>query len=326
MRVIGKDLGLPAIVAAALLLLASTVPAGTVYNGCENVATGAVRLLPSSLPPPLDTACNTNAVSPLLREVAITLAQPVDLTAVNSAIAALQAQDAALQAQLATVQGSISALQAQNAAQQTQLAAVQANSALALGPYLTVDPTRNLVLLQGVNLQLVNGLGRTDSRNGLGNLLIGYDAPRDDNTYFCSDASAGVGSDCEATGETWAVSLKGGSHYLVIGDQNNYSQYGGLVTGWRNTSNVGGANVTGGIYSNASAVRGRVSGGYLNTASGINSSVSGGWSNTASGSYASVSGGHGSTAAGYAATVSGGEDHSAPDTNNWAAGTYSSPQ
>lgn len=41
------------------------------YNGCENVATGAVRLLPSQLPPPFNTTCNTDTTNKLLKEMPI---------------------------------------------------------------------------------------------------------------------------------------------------------------------------------------------------------------------------------------------------------------
>ncbi len=44
----------------------------TQFNGCENVATGTIRLLPSSLPAPLNTSCNTTTTNPLLKEVPIT--------------------------------------------------------------------------------------------------------------------------------------------------------------------------------------------------------------------------------------------------------------
>src|SRR2546423_1133794 len=42
----------------------------TVFNGCQNLATGVIRLLPSNLPAPLNTTCNTAATNSL-KEVAI---------------------------------------------------------------------------------------------------------------------------------------------------------------------------------------------------------------------------------------------------------------
>jgi hypothetical protein len=46
--------------------------ASTTINGCENVAFGTIRLLPSNnLPAPYNTSCNTTAKDPLLKEVPI---------------------------------------------------------------------------------------------------------------------------------------------------------------------------------------------------------------------------------------------------------------
>jgi hypothetical protein len=50
----------------------ASADSGTVtYNGCENVATGIVRLLPSNLPAPYNNSCNSTAKNPLLLEKAI---------------------------------------------------------------------------------------------------------------------------------------------------------------------------------------------------------------------------------------------------------------
>jgi hypothetical protein len=54
---------------AAIGVVADTA---VVYNGCQNLYTGTVRLLPSSLPAPYNTSCNTSATNPLLTEQAIT--------------------------------------------------------------------------------------------------------------------------------------------------------------------------------------------------------------------------------------------------------------
>ena len=52
--------------------LASADSGTATYNGCENVATGIIRLLPSNLPAPYNTTCNTTTKSPLLLEKPIT--------------------------------------------------------------------------------------------------------------------------------------------------------------------------------------------------------------------------------------------------------------
>ncbi len=105
-----------------------------------------------------------------------------------------------------------------------------------------------------VNVQIVSGEGNTngdlsknpqETMNGLGNLIVGYNEERND------------GSD-----------IRSGSHNIVVGQKHNYSSYGGLVAGWKNTISQ--------RYSS-------VSGGNDNTASGVCSTVSGGGGSTASG-------------------------------------------
>ncbi len=67
--------------------------------------------------------------------------------------------------------------------------------------------TGDLVTFEGCNLAVNNGMGHTYAGiNGLGNILVGYDA--DD------------GNDS-----------KSGSHNLVIGDNHSYASYGGFVAG-----------------------------------------------------------------------------------------------
>jgi hypothetical protein len=139
--------------------------------------------------------------------------------------------EASLLEWFAALEATVAGLQAQVRALEQQLLA-QANSpVMALNPYLTVDPASHRVRFTGVNLQLVNGTGKTDTINGRGNLILGYDVARDDETYFCSDGQFTEKEPCERNSQIWAVSHKTGSHYLVIGDKHNYAQYGGLVVG-----------------------------------------------------------------------------------------------
>jgi len=189
-----------------------------------------------------------------------------------------------------------------------QITTINNNSALDLGPYLTVATIdgKPKATFSGINLQLINGAGATSFANGLGNLIIGYDVARNDTTYFCSDGQYTDQTACEGASKTWAVSHKSGSHYLVIGDQNNYSQSGGMVVGNFNTSNRAGASVSGGSNNTASGFWSSVSGGNHNTASGNSSSVSGGNYNTANALQSSVSGGFNNTASGISSSVSGG--------------------
>ena len=170
------------------------------------------------------------------------------------------------------------------------------------------------VIIEGANLHIRNGSTQTDSNNGVGNLIVGYnEADYADNTQ------------------------RTGSHNLVVGREHEYTNFGGFVAGYRNmvvgpyasvsggSGNIaigpyasvsGGyansathlyASVTGGSYNVASLDYATVSGGSYNTASGSSASVSGGSYNTASGSSASVSGGWANSASGPRSSVSGGD-------------------
>jgi hypothetical protein len=146
----------------------------------------------------------------------------------------------------------------------------------------------------GVNVHVRSGSGSTSGTiNGLGNLIVGYDEARLSGTD------------------------KSGSHNLVVGPNHNYTSYGGLVVGYKNTVSGSYASVSGGTVNTASGTYASVSGGSSHTASGWYSSVSGGRSNIAIDYGSSVSGGEFNTASGWFSSVNGGE-------LNTASGNYSS--
>jgi hypothetical protein len=155
------------------------------------------------------------------------------------------------------------------------------------------------VIISGANLRIVNGLGETLTKNGLGNLIVGYNESR---TPF--------GGTDERTG----------SHNVVVGSLHNFIGSGGLVVGRTNDISGDFASVSGGLVNIASGFASSVSGGSGNDASNNSSSVSGGLQNTATGDFASVSGGDLNTASGRVSSVSGGFQRTAPQNNNWAAG------
>jgi hypothetical protein len=158
----------------------------------------------------------------------------------------------------------------------------------------------NEVTLTGANLRIVNGASATESANGLGNLIVGYNEER------------GNGTDA-----------RDGSHNIIVGQRNNYRSWGGIVASENAEisgkfcaviSGTGG--VASGIYSGvfggqgglASGTDSQVIGGYWNVASyleaiaiggdslhatGWRSTAVGGLSNTASGDYTTVVGGVG---------------------------------
>lgn len=248
----------------------------------------------------------------------------------------------------------VAALEALVTALQSRLEALETSQVMALESYLTVDETTDprgpLVQLSGVNLQIVNGLGGTDTVNGLDNLIVGYDEVNTMTGWNrCSNGAYSDQATCEGAGAVWSYTHKTGSHYLVLGSENSYSQFGGLVAGHRNSTTRNYATITGGYLNLAAGEYSSISGGNYNQATGDNASVSGGRSNTASGwessvgagyeneasgrsssvqggrtndaigDYSSVGGGYNNTASGIRSSVSGGETTEATGPDDWAA-------
>lgn len=231
----------------------------------------------------------------------------------------IQAQIDQLNNQLTTVQSQLAAANDRINTLETELAEVQSNTVLELDDLLsfTIDAYGYpAALFSGINLQVVNGLESTATINGVGNLIVGYNASEGAEAN-CSDGQYKTETDCLTAGETWSSIHKSGSHNIVGGDINNYSSYGGLVFGQRNTINARGASISGGAENIASGGFASVSGGFENVASGNISSVSGGAENIASGIVSSISGGSTNKTSGYRSSVSGG-------TLNLASGYFSS--
>jgi hypothetical protein len=148
------------------------------------------------------------------------------------------------------------------------------------------------VEFSGVNLQVVNGEGTTQSTNGEGNLVIGYDE--------------------NPTGRKQT-----GSHNLIVGPYHQYTSFGGIVSGAYNAIEGEYASVVGGYNNDADGPRAVVSGGEGNVAYGFSAAVSGGSFNSAGGKWSSVSGGEEDRATGEASSMAGGF-------HSYAVGTYSS--
>lgn len=119
----------------------------------------------------------------------------------------------------------------------------------------------NEIYITGANVNIRNGANQTyQGINGLGNLTIGYNETR--------------------TG-TGAVNTRTGSHNLILGFNNNYSQAGAIVAGAANNS----TNHFASIY-----------GGTGNTSGGLYSAVVGGYNNSATGNWSTILGGNGVSA------------------------------
>ena len=110
------------------------------------------------------------------------------------------------------------------------------------------------VRFTGCNVQVVNGMEDTETINGAGNLIVGYNEP---NTSAFEEVD------------------RTGSHNIVVGQQHNYSVYGGLVAGFYNTVGAPHASVTGGAFNTATMNRSVVAGGERNKASALGAVVTG---------------------------------------------------
>ena len=179
------------------------------------------------------------------------------------------------------------------AALEAQVATLQATVAQLTALLQNVTRNGNDIYFDGVNLHVRNGQGNTTSMNSYGNLIVGYNELR------------GSGAD-----------VRSGSHNIVVGRENNYASYGGLVAALHNSISAPYATVSGGVNNTASGENSNVSGGFNNTASGNYSFIGGGggtnstFGNKAIASYSAILGGSANQATGDNATVSGGYSNS----------------
>jgi hypothetical protein len=165
-------------------------------------------------------------------------------------------------------------------------------------------------VFSGCNVQINNGMATTETTNGKGNLIVGYN-------------------------ENTQAYARTGSHNIVVGKDHGYTNYGGLVAGFQNQISGKWATITGGSLNVAPGDGSSISGGYLNIASGIASSVLGGGGNEAMGqastvsggdqnqatvTYSSVSGGTQNTASGERSSVSGGKLNTASGEDSSVSG------
>ncbi|MEN0062219.1 MAG: hypothetical protein AAGA48_08705 [Myxococcota bacterium] len=223
--------------------------------------------------------------------------EPADLSALTATVEALQQSNVELLSR-------IEALEAENASLTGRLDVVEPEVVSGLASLVTVTTDAQghpTIVFSGVNVHVNNGDGTTDTVNGLGNLVVGYDEPRIDGVPVCSHGQYRDQQSCEANGLVWTDNHKSGSHNLIVGSEHSYSQFGSTLLGQENTVNNAFATITGG---------------RLNLALGTNSSVTGGSGNLASGFFATVTAGFGNEANGLLAAIHGGTD-------NVAVGTYS---
>jgi hypothetical protein len=258
--------------------------------------TGGSAAYAQGSPQPLASAADPQSSQQQLAAMKAEVASlQATVATLKDQIGDLQTNNTALRKQIGSLQVDVGNLHTNDVTLQNQLAAVQSNHALALGPFVSVDPSPELgvaapnIIISGANVHIVSGSGTTNddgNPRGLGNLIIGYD-----------EGSPSPGD-------------RSGSHNLVVGRFHKFTQtaFGGLVAGEANTVGRLGASVTGGSGNTASGFFSSVTGGFRNTASNFNATVSGGQVNTASGRGASVGGGIRNTASGLFTVVIGSQD------------------
>ncbi|MFZ4508674.1 MAG: hypothetical protein ACOYON_13345, partial [Fimbriimonas sp.] len=188
------------------------------------------------------------------------------LTTVQTSVTTANNDIASLQSAQVNQASSISTLSTQGTVASNRLDALENKT-----QYLLVSGTDTI--FRGTNLYVQSGLGSTSGElrdqngfrirsattNGLGNLVIGYN---------------------ENQNGFWDRS---GSHNLVLGENNGYSSYSGIVVGRRNSITAPNASIYGGQNSGAFGVGSVVFGGSNNTAGGDFAVVAGGDSNAADG-------------------------------------------
>ncbi len=142
------------------------------------------------------------------------------------------------------------------------------------------------IQFSGINLQVVSGSGTTSGTvNGEGNLVIGYD-------------------------ENPGNHQQAGSHDLILGEEQTFTSFGGILAGRGSTISAPYASVTGGLDNVASGEGSWAGAGQHNVASGLDASVSGGQLNEA-GFIASVGGGAQNRASRGSSWVGGGKENNA---------------
>ena len=148
---------------------------------------------------------------------------------------------------------------------------LEANPVLALAGVIVVEKGRSCSTVKVTgNLQIVNGMGETDTTNGCGNLIIGYNEP----------PPAGSG----------APSTRTGSHNLILGRFHSHASYAGLLSGEMNVISASAPSscVVGGSEGSANADRVVVVGGVENKANSNRCVIIGGFDNGANGGDRSV--------------------------------------
>jgi hypothetical protein len=269
----------------------------TTHKGLFSVQLGAVQAIPDSLvsntPYFLGVTFGSGAeLSPRLQLAVTPWASRAGKADTSTFSLATQGLDS-LRQRIQADSIRIDALSRAHVQDSTSIAAI-------LGLLKGATRTGSELYFDSLNLHVRNGLGRTDTANGLGNVVIGYNELRQD-----------------------ATDARTGSHMLVVGKSLSYSSYGGIVAGWWNSTSGSFASVAGGQDNRATGGYSAILGGAHNQASGQWATVGGGQENASSGQASAVLGGLANFVSGSDASASGGAFNSVLGDYSSITGGYS---
>lgn len=174
----------------------------------------------------LATACNDDSASTSNKSASI------EYEELLSRLVALEEKNAQLELQLSTAEASLESVTALGSENDDRLEQMEQ-----LLSCVTFDKADQNFIIENCNLTVRNGTGETQSQNGSGNIIIGYN----EDAFNNKD--------------------RGGSHNLVIGAEHQYSAYGGLVVGENHQINSPYASITGGRDNRVSASHATIGGG-----------------------------------------------------------------
>lgn len=232
----------------------------------------------------VQTCANASGLLKLVRddrdcaetETSVVFATGAGVMELQNQVKTLSAENVALKQRVAQTEENTGFLQKQTDALEPIL---QGLESLLEGVSRIEAGGRDTLRFSGMNLQLVNGVQQAGAEpNGLGNLILGWNA----------QTPMHEGSVREGEG-----ARRSGSHYLIVGDEHQWTGNGGIVAGLRNMSSADWASVLGGSDNTASAPGSAVLGGAYNTTFATGSVISGGTRNITDGDgvYSSILGG-----------------------------------
>ena len=146
-----------------------------------------------------------------------------------------------------------------------------------------------LLIVEGCDLQIRSGGGRTDAITGTGNIILGYNE-----------------LESQSTART-------GSHNLVIGTGHQYRSHSGIVSGRSNSINAAAGSILGGFGNSVDGEASTISGGQGNTVRAQIGHISGGSWNMVVANEASIMGGSSNVAQGVGSAILGGKGHTEAD-------------